>query len=65
MNQCGDGFHLDWDYSEDMEPYNVSIVPLDQSFRAFSVSMDDDSRTGSINWVVTLQAGIKFTLMFK
>lgn len=65
INQCGDDFHLDWDYSEDMEPYNVSIVPLDQSFRAFSVRMDDASSLGSINWVVNLQAGIKFTLMFK
>lgn len=65
VNQCGDDFHLDWDYSEDAEPYNVSIVPLDQSFRTFSVRMNDNSNAGSINWVVNLQAGIKFTVMFK
>lgn len=64
VNQCGDDFHLDWDYAEDMEPYNVSIVPLDQSFRTFSVRMNDASNQGSINWVVNLQAGIKFTVMF-
>lgn len=65
VNQCGDDFHLDWDYSEDSEPYNVSIVPLDQSFRTFSVRMNDRTNSGSINWVVNLQAGIKFTVMFK
>lgn len=62
--QCSDNFHLDWDYSQDQAPYNVSIVPLDQSFRSFSVRMSSRAE-GSSNWVVNLQAGIKFTVMFK
>ena len=64
LAQCSTSFNLDWDYSADNAPYNVSIVPLDQSFRPFTVRMSDRSR-GNINWIINLQAGINFTIMFK
>ena len=64
LAQCSTSFNLDWDYSADNAPYNVSIVPLDQSFRPFTVRMSNRSQ-GNINWIINLQAGINFTIMFK
>jgi len=64
LAQCSNSFNLAWDYSADNAPYNVSIVPLDQSFRPFTVRMSDRAQ-GDINWRINLQAGINFTIMFK
>lgn len=44
----------------------MTVVPLDQSFRAFDVAWSDSvTEAGVYDWTVELEEGIKFTIMLK
>lgn len=58
------GLDLSWTGGTDGQPYNFSVIPLDQSFFPYDVPLDNTNSYES-NWVVNMTTGTRFTIMMK
>lgn len=62
--QCTDGFDLQWTGGTNLEPYNLSVIPLDQGFYPFGVPLEGGDGWDN-GWKVNMTAGTRFTVMMK
>ena len=61
--QCKPSFPLDWSQTVQtgQAPFNMTVISLDQSFDPYDVDFGSNS---TADWVVNLEAGSDFTVMF-
>lgn len=62
--QCERGFELAWDGPRQYEPYNFTVVPLDQSFWPYDVILER-GRSSMSDWKLNMTTGARFTIMMK
>jgi len=62
--QCERGFELAWDGEKQYEPYNFTVVPLDQSFQPYDVPLEN-GRSSMSDWKLNMTSGARFTIMMK
>ncbi|WVQ82009.1 hypothetical protein IAT38_004137 [Cryptococcus sp. DSM 104549] len=60
--ECERGFETSWSGDQADGPYNMTIIPLDQSFKAYDVTLEPNV-TSQSDWVMDLAAGSMFTVM--
>jgi hypothetical protein len=60
--QCKRSFRMDWDQTvaNAVAPFNMTVISLDQTFDPFNV---DFGSLSSVDWLVNLKAGSRFTFM--
>lgn len=60
--QCKRSFRMDWEQTvaNAVAPFNMSVISLDQTFDPFNVDFGSNS---SVDWLVNLKAGSRFTFM--
>jgi hypothetical protein len=61
--ECLKGFDLTWNSSPTDQPYNMSIIPLDQAFYPYEVELANGGYDA--DWRVNMTAGTRFTVMMK
>lgn len=61
--QCLKGFDVSWGASPQDQPYNMSVIPLDQGFYPYEVDLANGGFDG--DWQVNMTAGTRFTIMLK
>ncbi|RSH89934.1 hypothetical protein EHS25_001920 [Saitozyma podzolica] len=61
-NQCETGFDVTWSATAGDEPYNFTVLPLDQGFYPFDVALPTDLDYES-SWRLNLTAGTRFTIV--
>lgn len=62
--QCLKGFDVSWNNVNPADqPYNMSVVPLDQGFYPYEVELANGGFDG--DWQVNMTTGTRFTLMLK
>ena len=59
-SQCQDGFDIAYT-GVNADPYNFTVVPLDQSIFPFDVPVSN----GFLDWTVNMTTGTRFTIMMK
>jgi hypothetical protein len=62
--QCQTGFDVIWSATTADEPYNYTVLPLDQGFYPFDVALPSDGDYDS-SWKLNLTAGTRFTVVMK
>lgn len=55
---------MTWSATASDEPYNFTVLPLDQSFYPFDVALPTDIDYES-SWKLNLTAGTRFTIVLK
>ncbi|TYJ52081.1 hypothetical protein B9479_007316 [Cryptococcus floricola] len=60
--QCAKGLEVQWSGGKEMEPYNITVVPLDQRYLPWDIRL-----ASGVSWanqfVMNMTAGTRFTLM--
>ncbi|WVF65835.1 hypothetical protein IAT40_000572 [Kwoniella sp. CBS 6097] len=60
--QCQRGFETSWTGGLEYGPYNFTVVPMDQSFNAYDVTLEEGV-TSQSDWVMDVPAGSRFSIM--
>ncbi|WVQ78809.1 hypothetical protein IAT38_000900 [Cryptococcus sp. DSM 104549] len=60
--QCQRGFEMSWTGGREYGPYNFTVIPLDQGFIPFDVTLENDV-TYQSDWVMNLANGTRFTIV--
>ncbi|ODO04489.1 hypothetical protein I350_05092 [Cryptococcus amylolentus CBS 6273] len=60
--QCAKGLEVQWSGGKEMEPYNITVVPLDQRYLPWDISLATGVSWGN-QFVMNMTAGTRFTLM--
>ncbi|KAK8861638.1 hypothetical protein IAR55_002461 [Kwoniella newhampshirensis] len=60
--QCQRGFEMSWTGGREDGPYNFTVIPLDQSFNPYDVTLENDVPYMS-DWKLNMTAGSRFTIV--
>ncbi|ODN86594.1 hypothetical protein L198_07289 [Cryptococcus wingfieldii CBS 7118] len=60
--QCATGLEVEWTGGKEMEPYNISVIPMDQGFSPWEIVMEKGTSWAN-RFLVNMTAGSRFTLM--
>ncbi|TYJ52080.1 hypothetical protein B9479_007315 [Cryptococcus floricola] len=60
--QCATGLELEWTGGKEMEPYNISVIPMDQGYLPWEIAVEKGTSWAN-QFLVNMTAGSRFTLM--
>ncbi|WVQ74718.1 hypothetical protein IAR50_004322 [Cryptococcus sp. DSM 104548] len=61
-SQCAPGLEMSWTGGSEMEPYNYTLIPLDQGFLPWTVTIPE-GETWRDYWRVNMTSGTRFTMI--
>ncbi|ORY20574.1 hypothetical protein BCR39DRAFT_83261 [Naematelia encephala] len=60
----GDGMRIEWNGAQEDAPYNMTVIPCDQSYVPFEVPLNyTPSGLAAADWRVNMTSGSRFTVM--